>query len=279
MASNSMRRGRVRNNSKQLRGRRLDQDTLDNDLNLKGFLSPSIDFVRERLRDIYIKSFKDAESASDAAQRSMMAAGADWQEPHMLAALVFLQRTVRSCQAAVILCEHGLVVDAQTVTRSAAEALFHGVALINDPSVFTRISRQSDIDEKKQAEAMISTLADKGLTDQNIYDLTEVIRRGEGKAPGFSTHDAARVAELMPIYDTLYRGLSGVASHATFRSMDSSLQITGEQVSLITGPTDQHLEFTLGLVGACLEIATTTFQKSFEMRGDVKDQDNCSSQT
>lgn len=273
-----MRRGRVRNNFKQLRGgRRLDQEALDKNLNLRGFLSPSIDFVRESLRGIYTKSFEEAESASDAAQRSMMAAGAGLQEPHMLAALVFLQRTVRSCQAAVILCERGLVVDAQTVTRSAAEALFHGVALINDPSIFSRIARQSDIDEKKQAEAMISTLADKGLTEQNIYDLSEVIRRGEGKAPGFSTHDAARVAELMPIYDTLYRGLSGVASHATFRSMDSSFQITDEQVALITGPTDQHLELTLGLVGSCLKIATTTFQKSFVLMGDLKGQDNCGS--
>ena len=256
----------------------MDQDTLDNDLNLRGFLSPSMSFVRESLRDIYTKSFQEAESASDAAQRSMMAAGADWQEPHILAALVFLQRTVRSCQAAVILCERGLVVDAQTVTRSAAEALFHGVALINDQSIFFRIARQSDIDEKKQAEAMISTLADKGLTDQNIVDLTEVIRRGEGKASGFSTHDAARVAGLMPIYDTLYRGLSGVASHATFRSMDSSFQITNEQVALITGPTDQNLELTLGLVGTCLEIATTTFQKSFVLMVDPDDQDNCGSQ-
>lgn len=251
----------------------------DNDLNLRGFLSPSIEFVRENFRAIYTKSFEGAESASDAAQRSMMEAGVDWHEPHMLAALVFLQRAVRSCQAAVILCERGLVVDAQTVTRSASEALFHGVALLNDPSVFSRIARQCDIDEKKQAEAMIRTLSDKGLTDQNITDLTEVIRRGEGDAPGFSTHDAARVAELMPIYDTLYRGLSGVASHATFRSMDSSFQVTDEQVALITGPTDHHLEFTLGLVESCLGIATKTFQKSFVLSGDIQGQNSSGSQT
>gem|GEM_PF-2521026 len=257
----------------------MDLNSLDNDLNLRGFLSPSMDYVRENLRTTYTKSFDEAESASDAAQLSMMAADVDGHAPHMLAALVFLQRTVRSCQAAVILCERGLVVDAQTVTRSAAEALFHGVALINDPSVFSRIARQCNIDEKKQAEAMINTLSDKGLTDQNIADLTEVIRRGEGKAPGFSTHDAARVAELMPIYDTLYRGLSVVASHATLRSMDSSFQIADEQVALITGPTDQNLEFTLGLVGSCLDIATKTFQKNFPLMGDPQGQTNCGSQT
>ncbi|WP_207867413.1 DUF5677 domain-containing protein [Pseudomonas sp. 58(2021)] len=241
----------------------MDQPALDNALNLRGFLSPSMDFVREKLRATYAQSFEIAESASDDAQRSMMAAGVDWQEPHMLAALIFLQRTVRSCQAAIILCESGLVVDAQTVTRSAAEAMFHGVALINDPSTFSRISRQSDIDERKQAKAMIDSLSTRGLTDQNIADLTEVIRRGEGSAPGFSTYDAARIANLMPIYDTLYRGLSVAASHATFRSMDSSLQVSDEQVGLITGPTDYHLEFTLGLVQSCLDIACKALDENF----------------
>ena len=79
MASSGMHRSRVRNKIKQFRGRSLDQDALDNDLNLRGFLSPSMDFVRESLRDIYTKSFEEAESVSDAAQCSMMAAGADWQ--------------------------------------------------------------------------------------------------------------------------------------------------------------------------------------------------------
>ncbi|WP_434648349.1 DUF5677 domain-containing protein [Pseudomonas sp. D1-2] len=241
----------------------MDQAELDEALNLKGFLSPSMDLVRESLKSNFNSSFAAAESASGAAQRSMMEAGVDWKEPHMLAALVFLHRTIRSCQAAIILCERGLVVDAQTITRSAAEALFHGMALIKDPSVFPRMSRQCDIDEKKQAKAMIDSLSDKGLTKQNIADLTEVVLRGEGNAPGFSTHDAARVAGLMPIYDTLYRGLSVAASHATFRSMDSSFQMTDEQVGLLTGPTDHNLEFTLGLVQSCLDIARKALDENF----------------
>ncbi|MBI6895647.1 hypothetical protein JET64_02370 [Pseudomonas putida] len=241
----------------------MEQAELYDSLNVRGFLSPSLELIREGLRATYMEAFSKAESASDAAQSSMNAAGVDWEEPHMLAALVFLQRTVRSCQAAIILCERGLVVDAQTVTRSAAEALFHGVALTKDPNVFSRISRQCDIDEGKQAKAMIDSWSEKGLTDRNISDLTEVIRRGEGNAPGFSTYDAARIADLMPIYDTLYRGLSVLASHATFRSMDSSFEITDERVGLITGPTDKNIEFALELVRGCLDIARRAFDDNF----------------
>jgi hypothetical protein len=241
----------------------MDEASQGKDLDLRGFLAPSMDLVRHSLRASYQKSFTEVESASDAAQFSMMTAGADVKEPHMLAALVFLQRVVRSCQAAIILCERGLVVDAQTLTRAAAEALFHGVALINEPAVFVRIARQGDIAEKKQAEAMIKSLTGRGLTEQNEIDLKAVIRRGEGEGPGFSTLDAARIADLMPLYDTLYRGLSGVASHATFRSMDSSFLITEERSALITGPTDQHLEFTLGLLKSCLDISNSTLMDNF----------------
>ncbi|MCE6977282.1 hypothetical protein EI534_07685 [Pseudomonas frederiksbergensis] len=241
----------------------MDETSLGQDLDLRGFLAPSMELVRNSLRVSYQKSFAEVESASDAAQFSMMTAGADIKEPHMLAALVFLQRVVRSCQAAIILCERGLVVDAQTLTRAAAEALFHGVALINEPAVFARIAREGDIEEKKQAAAMIKSLTGRGLTEQNVIDLTEVIRRGEGKAPGFSTYDAARVADLMPLYDTLYRGLSGVASHATFRSMDSSFLITEEKSALITGPTDQHLEFTLNLLKSCLDLSNNALISNF----------------
>ena len=107
-------------------------------------LSADIEIFRSAQRDKYQQPFMESEVASDAAYRLVMTAGADTDQPHMVASLTFIQRTVRSCQAAIILCERGLVVDAQTLTRSAVEALFFGVALINDPSVFARIAREGD---------------------------------------------------------------------------------------------------------------------------------------
>lgn len=229
----------------------------------KGFLSAEIEIFRDVQRDKYQKSFFDAETASDSAYQIMMAAGADLSQPHMIASLTFLQRTVRSCQAAIILCERGLVVDAQTLTRSAVEALFYAGALINDPSVFCRIAREGDIAEAKQAKAMIRSLSGKGLTEQNIADLNEVSRRADGGGAGFSCFDAAGVADLIPLYDTIYRGLSGVASHATFRSMDSSILMRDDVPALITGPTDYHLEFTLGLIKVCLDVSSIKLRENF----------------
>lgn len=241
----------------------MDESTASMSIEERGFLSSDIESFRQLQRSKYQLEFREVEEASDAAYKLSMEAGADLNQPHMVASLTFLQRTVRSCQAAIILCERGLVVDAQTLTRSAVEALFHGVALINEPAVFARIAREGDIAEAKQADAMIRTLSGSGLTEENIADLNEVRRRADGKAPGFSCFDAARVAELTSLYDTIYRSLSGVASHATFRSMDSSILMREDGPALIAGPTDYHLEFTLGLVKVCLDVASLKLRDNF----------------
>ncbi|CAI8803818.1 Arabinose_bd domain-containing protein [Pseudomonas sp. IT-P74] len=240
----------------------MDQASVD-DLNEKGFLSPTIEVVRVKLKSTYQKFFEEAEAASGVAQTLVMGAGADRNAPHMMASLVFFHKTVRSCQAAILLCERGLVVDAQTLGRSAVEALFHAAALINDPTVFSRMGRAGDIEDRKQAEAMIRTLAELGLTAKNVQDLNEVISRAEGDSAGFSTFDAARIAGLIPLYETMYRGLSSVASHATFRSMDSSLMIRDGEPVLVTGPSEYHLEFTLGILKTCLDISSSRLRENF----------------
>lgn len=246
----------------------MDEETIRASLDERGFLSPALAFVVAKYRSDYSQNFDDVERFSDIAQGLVMAAGVKADEPHMLASLVFLQRAVRNCQAAVILCERGLIVEAQTLTRTAAEVMFYAGALINDSSVFIRIAREGDIAERKQANAMIETCSALGLTEQNLLDLQPVIDRAEGDGPGFSAHDAARVAGLMPFYDTIYRGFSSAASHATFRSMDSSfIKREDGAFSLVSGPSTYHLEFTLGILKSCMALAMQLLSDNFELDG------------
>ncbi|MDR8364062.1 DUF5677 domain-containing protein [Pseudomonas sp. JL3] len=233
------------------------------DLNEKGFLSPAVELVKAKLKSTHKKNFEDVEAASGVAQYLVMGAGVYQDVPHMVASLILFHKAVRSCQAAILLCERGLVVDAQTLTRSAVESLFHAVALINDPAVFVQMGKYGDTEEKKQAQGMIRSLSELGLNDQNVGDLSEVISRAEGPASKFSAYDAARIAGLMPLYETIYRGLSAVASHATLRSMDSSLDIRDGNAVLLTGPTEYHLDFTLGLLKVCLEVSSTKLREHF----------------
>jgi len=243
----------------------MDDEAIRASLDERGFLSPALAFVVAKYRMDHSQDFEGVERYSDIAQGLIMAATIKGSEPHMLASLVFLQRAVRNSQAAVILCERGLVVEAQTLTRTAAEVIFYAGALINDPSVFTRIAREGDIAERKQAAAMIETCSALGLTEQNLLDLQPVIDRADGDGPGFSAHDAARIAGLMPFYDTIYRGFSSAASHATFRSMDSSfVKHESGGFSLVSGPSTYHLEFTLGILKSCMAVAIQLLRDHFE---------------
>jgi len=233
------------------------------DLDEKGFLSPALELVKAKLRSTRRKKFEDVEAASRVAQQLVMGAGVYQNASDKVASLILFHKAVRSCQAAVLLCERGLVVDAQTLTRSAVESLFHAVALINDPAVFVQMGKYGDTEEKKQAVGMIRSLSELGLTEQNVGDLSEVISRAEGPASKFSTYEAARIADLLPLYETVYRGLSAVASHATLRSMDSSLEIRDGNAFLLTGPSEYHLDFTLGLLKVCFEVSSSKLREHF----------------
>lgn len=240
------------------------QKELHDALDLKGFLSPAMGFVRDSLKVAYKNSFAAAELASDRAQRSMMQAEVSQTKIPLLASLIFLQRTIRSCQAAIILCEGGLVMDAQTLSRAALEALFHGVALINEPAVFDQMVRKGNEEEGKQADGMLRTLKDYGLTEENIKHLEEIATRGEGEGLKLNIFDAARIANLLPLYQTCYRGLSNIASHATLRSLDSSFAVSDEGWSLITGPTELHMELTLRIIRTCLDLSCKVLDENFQ---------------
>lgn len=242
----------------------MDGNAINKSLNERGFLSPAIEFVQAQYRREYSQAFSEVEELSDIAQALMMAAGIRRNEIHMLASLVFLQRAIRNCQAAIILCERGMVVEAQTLTRTALEVTFYAAALIKDASVYSKIERSGNIAERKQANGIIGTGSTLGLTEDQRVVLQPVIQRGEGDDGKFDAYQAAGVAGLLPLYETIYRGFSGTASHATFRSLDSSFVETEDGFSLVSGPTTYHLEFTLGILKTCLALPTQLLRENFE---------------
>ncbi|MGV6394546.1 DUF5677 domain-containing protein [Pseudomonas caspiana] len=242
----------------------MDGNAINKSLNERGFLSPAIEFVQAQYRREYSQAFSEVEELSDIAQTLMMAAGIRRNEIHMLTSLVFLQRAIRNCQAAIILCERGLVVEAQTLTRTALEVTFYAAALIKDASVYLKIEREGNIAERKQANGIIQSGSSVGLTEDHLDALQPVIQRGEGNGAGFTAYEAARVAGLLPFYETIYRGFSGTASHATLRSLDSSFVETEDGLSLVSGPTTYHLEFTLGILKTCLALPMQLLRENFE---------------
>lgn len=225
---------------------------MQDDFAAKGFLSPEIDSFRDLVRRDYASDFEETAAFSEQAHRLVMTLPVNEEMVTTLAAAVFFERSIRSCQAAFLLCERGLNQEAQVLVRTATETLFAGAALLADPNVFQQLLLSSDHEESVQARGLLKTLADSLTADQSAV-LQSVIDRAHPKAAKYSIYDAARTAGLSALYEAFYRGLSAKASHATFRSLDNSFVRQGEQLMLTSGPSDNELNFTLGTIRTCLK--------------------------
>lgn len=218
----------------------------------KGFLSSEIDSFRHSIRRNNASDFDVTASLSDQAHQLVMALPVDEEKVVQLAAAVFFERSIRSCQAAFLLSERGLNQEAQVLVRTATENLFAGAALLADPTVFQQMMLSSDLEESVHARGLLTTFGN-SLTAEQAEVLQSVIDRAHPNAKKYPIYNAARTAGLTQLYETFYRGLSAKASHATFRSLDNSFVSQGDQLMLTSGPTDQDLSFTLGTIRTCLQ--------------------------
>jgi hypothetical protein len=231
---------------------------MEDDFSVKGFLSPDIDRYRETVKRVYASEFSHTVALSDQAQKLLMELPVGEEVAAVLAAVVFFERSIRCCQAALLLCESGLVQEAQILVRTATETLFAGAALVTDQEVFHRFARSADHEDSVQARGMLKTLGET-LTLEQMSLLHSVIDRARPDAGKYAMYEAAQTAGLGAMYETFYRGLSAKASHATFRSLDKSFVKDGEQYCLVMGPSDDDLSFTLRTIRTCLS-ETIRFQ-------------------
>lgn len=216
----------------------------------KGFLSPDIDAFKCENRSNFASEFGAAKEISDIAQQMFMSLPMTDLPVRIIASVIFIDRSVRGCQAAIILCEMGLVQEAQVLLRTATETLFASAALVVDDKAYDRMALASEYEDMSQAKGMMKSPAS-DITDEHKVALEEVIARTREGASKYPIYEAARVAGLLPMYETFYRGLSSLASHATFRSLDRSFVEDGESLCISLGPTDNQLVFTLSLVRTC----------------------------
>lgn len=223
------------------------------DFDEKGFLSDYVYEHREEVRRTYAGGFSDCESISAQAQKLLLSVGVSGTDAPMLCSFLFFERTIRTSQAAVRLCEIGLVQEAQVLVRTAYETVFHASALIADPTIFKKLDTHNNSEDVKQARAMLEDVPPDQLSEINKQYLKEIV--DTGASGSFSVYSSAKSAGMLNLYSVIYRGLSSLAGHATFRSLDRSFIEDDCGYSLYMGPTDNQLIFTLSLIAQCLTIS------------------------
>ena len=227
----------------------------------KGFLSPEIESSRQQLRAALSPSIAEAEAVSDRVTARLFAADVSGCDAHEILALSLWLRALGACQGAFLLAERGMAAEALILLRSGFEFVFFGAAALADPSVFESLAGGHDFERLKQARGMIREGA-KGrlLSEEQIALLREVEQEVvDAKAP-LKAFRAAEIAGLGYHYESAYRGLSMMASHATMAGTDSALEEQPDgSAKAIFGPSERNVEFALGLARTCLELGEAHF--------------------
>lgn len=127
------------------------------------------------------------------------------------------QRTLESCQAAVILADRGMVGSSIAALRTAYECLIFACAIWRDPAVVDRLEVANDYSMFKAAERARSQFETSELSPTVLEHLDRLTTRPQGT--GINVEQAAKIAGLERAYDSLYVILSSLGAHATSRSL------------------------------------------------------------
>ncbi|KER73657.1 hypothetical protein HR51_00785 [Burkholderia cepacia] len=224
----------------------------------RGFLSVEIESHRTEARRCHEREFADCDAWSDAAMSQLASLGPIGGSPAKLFAVGFWMKCVRACQGAILLAERGLIPDSMTLTRTAVEALFHAAALAVKPALVEKMVAEDRKQKRKQAQEMTKEATiDASLSDHDRKALRALLEEEEEEEAGaaLSAYEAAEAADLLALYQTMYRGLSLGAAHSTLTALDHEFsQGPQGQVELDFGPSTGNLEFALGMVSSCLRI-------------------------
>jgi hypothetical protein len=230
-------------------------------IRLQGFLSDKINDYRRKYRLLFATAFLDCEASSNRATALLFNANLNGVLQHQLLAVALWNKSVSSCQAAILLAERGMVPETKILVRSAVEFLFFAGASLADPSVLDRMVIDDSHERNKMARGMLNVITHAAHRDALNTVINEYSSRPKGVS-AFSAFDAAMAIGLESLYQHVYRGMSLDAAHATIQSTNSFFQ-TDEQegvISPVFGPNDEGIDFCLGLIQVCLSTGIDRFE-------------------
>ncbi|HCE6723031.1 TPA: hypothetical protein NHP07_000267 [Pseudomonas aeruginosa] len=224
----------------------------------RGFLSSEAEVFRSSIRESLSLDFDSVEQESERATRSLVGVRPQVLSIVTISAILFWYRSVRACQAAILLCERGMAQEGQVLIRTGLESLFYAVALRKDEEVFDRLESNVNKEKLKQIAGMLRN-SEGNLTQVQIDDLREFESLMEKPGKNISVFEAAKMADMEFLYETAYRGFSLTAAHGTFSSLDWLLVERDSGLTFAMGPTDQHVSWTLGIAKICLTQGVQAF--------------------
>jgi hypothetical protein len=222
-----------------------------------GFLSEAIDYMMPTLRDLHAAWFDFATRANQLGQRIMNSAeatcvGRTTHDPITVATRLLI-RTLSGFQAAVILTERGMAVEALTLVRGLYEnALWLGY-LCKSPTEGVDALLVDELRSRRgRDKALLAQLERADAPDPALRDkLTERVAAADlslkGK-PRLGVEDLAERGEFEDFY-MFYKMLSSGSAHPSFHSLSKHLSMNhdGTWSGHVTGPDGEGMAQALNL--------------------------------
>jgi hypothetical protein len=189
----------------------------------QGFLSESFDEVHHAVRNQYA-SYRDIlMRLNEQCVSAQYELSINVDAPRELLGGTLFARTLTSSQAAIILLEHGLPAQAQTVLRSALESLFALAAIEEKPELALPLAQSQEANKKSLADKMLqwqSAELKASLSAQ--ADEVKLREIASNRTRNFNTFQLADAAGMMDWYLSIYTLLSFPA-HSTVSDLVSHL--------------------------------------------------------
>ena len=241
-----------------------------------GFLSPDFAPSIANIRIDFAPWFALGESYNDLAMRVLPRITADNASSEQLLVAALFGRTVTSYQAACILIERGMLADARTVVRAAAETTIVMRAVVADPSVCDLLVDRHFWHHRKLRVAWLANpQAVAYSTPEQITAIEAAIADADAEhPPGKTSHDPVNVADLArrgdatALYDTVYRATSGDAAHTTLDALNRQVgsKANGDIRSLGSGQMSLIFRPPSTMPFQCWATRSTPSSRSFRFR-------------
>lgn len=242
----------------------------------EGFLSSGLSSSIANIRKDFGSWFNAATAFNTLGMCVLPNVKANRSSNQQLIAAALYSRVLTSFQAAILLAERGLLADARTVVRGAAETAIVLAAVVKEEAVCDllidrhfwhhRKLRQAWLDDQ-QAVAQMAT--------QEVDAVKAVIADADAKHPKAKTlkRDPVEIATLaqktglMALYNAVYRSASGDAAHTTIDSLNRHIRADDQAniSGLKFGPDVSDLPATLSDAMSVLGHALHALTEYFEL--------------
>lgn len=221
-----------------------------------GFLSEAIDYMVPTLRTDHAAWFDFAERVNRLGQHIMNAAEADCigrttHDPVELG-IRLLIRSLSGFQAAVLLAERGMGIEAQTLVRGLYEnALWLGYLVRTPIEAVEALLADELRSQRGRDKAILDGFARAGASDpilqgQLVARVAAVDQELKGKPRRLRIEELAAKGDFEDFY-MFYKQLSSGSAHPSFHSLSKHLNMNddGTWSGHITGPDREGLEQAL----------------------------------